>query len=226
MMWLVLLIAVLALALLVLLVKYRSGRGRQVLHIKLVWIERAGDWHVVLPKDSLVVAKMMLVLLWAAKLNWLLLTELPAGRASFHRLCRNLASSLAKGAYPSMAERLRASLQTDVTGLEGTLPGTELDLSLYYAPRAKVIWHLRNTLPSGLSLGDSVWSIASLLGCILEDVAPTNRDLILSAFSRLTPLLDDVTLTVRSLSGLQAGFAVANAIGAQAVVQSSEGDNN
>jgi len=200
--------------------KYRSGRGQRILSVTLVSQGAAGSWRASLPGDALVLARMMLVLLWGSKLRWLLITEPPEVGEAYRLLFHDLTTAMDEGRASSVIPRLRgAQLAMEAVGLGGTPPGTELVVSLFYAPMGKLKWMLNNNLPSETTHADLLWSLASLLDKAMEGMAPENRESLAWAFGELETVLYE-TPPAESLAGLQWYFAAANGIGLAAGLRS------
>lgn len=217
--WLLVLAGVFATAVLALVLMFQRGLGRPVLRVRLRSRGSAGLWEVVMPEDTLVLARVMVVLLWIAKLRWLLQSEPAYALQAFEALMDDLRQSFDDdGAIQSTLRLDRSKRALGVIGLGGTPPGTDLEITLAYAPRGRLNWMLTNNLPARATQGDLLWSMVSLVEAAGSELWPEMRRSLSEAVVELACELGSLPPD-RSLAGLQRDFMVAHAVGAAAALR-------
>lgn len=172
-------------------IKFRRGRGRLVLTATFTTTGTSQVWNLALPKDTLVISRLALALLWVVKLRWLLNSEPVHAREALDEVVDDYATCL-RMHLGSTDESLKTQkLALQMIGLGGTPRGTMLNIDLFYAPYGEAKWLINNNFPLGLTHGDFIWSVVSLFDEILEGMAPQNQEFFLTALEGVADLLQE-----------------------------------
>lgn len=188
-------------------------RPRRVLSIALKSRAAAGSWSGEIPPETLVMAACQLCLLWACKVRWLLNSEPEHTRPALSSLMIAMAGSLSEGSAQNLHRDLSAPRQLlQALGMGGSPVGAVLNLNLYYTGRGPIFWLLTNSLPSGSTHGDWIWSVAHLVVSATKNLDPMNTRALSASLAELAQIFDTQEADDPSMSTLQQMFAEANQI--------------
>jgi hypothetical protein len=195
-------------------------RPHRVLSITLTSRAASGSWEGEIPPETLVMAAAQLCLLWACKVRWLLNTELPQARHALTAMLETISDSLASGSSDDLVGDLAIHKQAlQALGLGSSPIGAELRLNLFYTGRAPVFWFLTNSLPTGSTLGDSIWGVAHLVLSATKNLDPQNTRALSTAMAGLSAAFEMPEANDPSVGALSQLFAVANETGLEASLQ-------
>ena len=158
-------------------------------------------------------AACQLCLLWACKVRWLLNSDPEHTRPALYSLVLAMADSLRGGSGQALHQDLAMPIQLlQALGMGGSPVGVNLELNLYYTGRGPIFWFLSNTLPSGSTHGDWIWSVAHLVISATKNMDPMNTRALSTSLAALAEIFDTPGAADLSVAMLQQMFVEANQI--------------